>query len=410
MSLHFYSSPVKVENKKKQWIRASLKKFQTKDLSELSEKQLKQSVKLYKQISSSHSHIVIFAFGGIGASFRIAQSFFSAQNKKVTLVDSLDLAFRQKISQLSPEELLSSHFVFISKSGQTSEILFYKELVKKLYSKNKLSLKNRLTLLTQNLNSPLLSWGKKAKADVVFLEDSLPGRFSFFSLSGWFQFQSCGLKITPNFYQSFLNFYPSLFRLSSERQNSRKTCPRESREPALVKRERSPSRESGNLQGKLPNSSLLQMDSQIFDFFAVLFEKKEIYFCPFQPELNALSRWLELSWSESLFKEEMKRPAPLLRAINWPDLRHGFIEELIAKREQVCFWALDIKTDKKDPLKDKLESLLRSKRIPCLFIDTEKKLPAFLKLIMLFYTALFLAGEFSEVDIRTQPWVDYFKK
>ena len=396
MSLRFYSSPIKVESRKKQWVKARLKQFQSQDLSKLSEKQFKQSENLYKNISSSHFHIFIFAFGGIGASFKIARSFFSVQNKKVTLVDSLNFAFRRKISQLSPEELLSSHFVFISKSGQTSEILFYKELVKKLYSKNKLSLKNRMTLLTQNLNSPLLSWGKQEKADIVFLEDSLPGRFSFFSLSGWFQFQACGLKIPSNFYPDQLSF-------SSGGQNSLKT-------PALLKKKGRSSRKK--LQNSNPANVLrmLSVDSQIFNFWTALFEKKEIYFCPFQPELHAISHWLELSWSESLFKEEMKRPAPLLRVVSWSNLRHGFIEELIAKKEQACFWALDIKPDEKDPLKDKLKSLLKSKKIAYLFVSAKQDFPAFLKLIGFFYTVLFLAGEFSEVDIRTQPWVDYFKK
>ena len=356
MNLKFYSSPVKVDSKKKQWIINHLKKFQTADLAKLSEKQLQKSIELYQEINSSSSLIFIFAFGGIRASFRIAQAFFSVQNEKVTLVDSLDIIFKNRISKLSSEELSSAHFVFISKSGQTSEILFYKQLVTRLYFKNRLSLKNKLTLLTQNLNSPLLLWGKKEHAHVLYLEDSLPGRFSFFSLSGWFQFLACGLKISSHELKS------------------------------------------------------VSVNSQIFDFFPLLFEKKEICFCPFQPELNAISYWLEISWSESLFKENMKQQAPLLRVIPWRDLRHGFIEELVAKREQVCFWGLDIKSDKTEPLKDKLFRLLKSKNIAYLFISAEKELPAFFDLILVLYKTLFLAGEFSGVDIRTQPWVDYFKK
>ena len=377
-----FSSSIKIEPKKKRWIRDHLKKFDTTDLypsclnfspsvrnfcsarnkkmQKLQNPSLHQknslikSVELYQKISSSSSQVFIFSFGGIGASFRTAQSFFSLKSEKMILVDSLNL--KNKISKLSSEELKSSHFVFISKSGQTSEILFYKRFVAQIYSKNRLSLKNRLTLLVQNLNSPLFLWGKKEQADIVYLEDSLPGRFSFFTLSGWFQFLACGLKI----------------KLSELRPSS--------------------------------------ISSQIFDFCALFSEKKEIYFCPFQPELHAISHWLESSWSESLFKENMKQQAPLLRVISWADLQHAFIEELVGKREQVCLWALDIKSDKTAPLKEKLLQLLKSKGIACLFIDVEKKIPAFFDLIQIFYKMLFLAGEFSAVDIKTQPWVDYFKK
>ena len=356
MRLSFYSAPIKAELKKKQKIVNDLKKFHKTGLSETSEEQLQQSVELYQQISSSRSQVFIFAFGGIGAGFKIAQSFFSLKNKKALWVDSLDLAFKQKISNLNQKELRSSHFVFISKSGQTSEILFYKKLVDRIYSKNKISLKNKLTILTQDSNSPLRLWGKRNRAHLVFLEDSLPGRFSFFSLSGYFQFLACGLKISPR---------------------------------ALA-------------QTSLP--------SGVFDFLTVLLERQEIWLCFFQPELNKLSHWLEITWSESLFKENMKNQPPILRAVSWPDLRHGFIEELIAKKKQVYFWGLDLKTIKRDPAKDKLKGLLRSKKIPYLFLTAKKDLTDFFDLVRFFYKVLFLAGEFSKVDVKTQPWVDDFKK
>ena len=376
MNLSFYSYPALATSKKKQWITKALTEFHKTNLSKVSEKQFQQASNLYKQIRSSNSQVFIFAFGGIGASFKTAQSFFALKNKQAILVDSLDPLIIKRISSLNKKELSSCHFVFISKSGQTSEILFYKQLVQKTYSKKKLSLKNRLTLLVQNQNSPLTLWGKKEQAHCVFLEDSLPGRFSFFSLSGCFQFQACGLKIKAD---SFLS------------------------------------------------SSI---DSQLYSFLHSLFSKKEIFLCFFQTELKALSNWLEMSWSESLFKESMKKPLPLLRVISWSELRHGFIEELVSKKNQACFLALNLKSDsskqelraldakfyKKESAENiksdqyKLKKLLKLKKISCLFVDVEKEPSAFFELLFLFYQLLFLAGEYAKVDIKTQPWVDYFKK
>ena len=353
MSLNFHSSTFKTTPKDKKWIQDSLKKFKKSPLSEISKEQLKLSDQLYKKIKISHSQVFIFAFGGIGASFRICQSFFSAKNKEVVLVDSLHLDCKSQVSKLTKTQMRSTQFVFISKSGQTDEILFYKNLIQKIYSKNKISLKNRVTILTQNLKSPLLAFGKKVSAHIVFLENSLPGRFAFFNLSGCLQFQLFGLKIKSNLSKPIL---------------------------APV---------------------------HFLEFFASEFKKQEIFLCSFQPELHAISNFFELSWSESLFSEKMKRSAPILRAICFSDLQHGFIEELVAKKRQVCFWALNLKSSSNKNAR--LKSLLQFKKIPYLFINLEKKSSSLFDLLMAFYQLLFLAGEFSGVDIKTQPWVDYLK-
>ena len=354
MGLSFYSSHVSVGSAKKQWLADSLKKFQTCVLSDISIGKLQQSNQLYRELITSNSRLILFVFGGMGASSQLGQSFCSIKNKKVLLVDSMDKAFKQTISNLTREELKSSHFIFISKSGQTSEILFYKNLVKQLYSKKKMSLKKRVTILTQNMSSPLLLWGQRESFNIFFLEDSLPGRFSFFNLSGLFQFQACGLKVRPRLLHS------------------------------------------------------VSVPPEIFEFLFSQFNRKEVFFCFFQPELKALSRWLEISWSESLFKEEMKEQAPILRAFDFPSLRHGFIEELIAKKKQVCFWGLDLK--KEDRSKKSLQTLLTSKRIPYLFLEVEKNALSLFQLILIFYKVLFLAGEFAGVNIKAQAWVDYLKK
>ena len=353
MELDFLSSSFGVTDKDKQWIKDSLKKFKKNPLSQVSTEQLRRSEQLYKTVKASHSQVFIFAFGGIGASFRICQSFFFAKNKKTILVDSLHSDCKNLFSKMTKTEMSKAHFVFISKSGQTAEILFYKNLIQKLYSKNKISLKNKVTILTQNLKSPLLSWGERLSTSIVFLEDSLPGRFAFFNLSGLFQFQAFGLKISP--------------KLSK---------------PVFA-------------------------PSHLLEFFVSQFKKREFFLCSFQPELNLISSWLELSWSESLFKENMKRQAPILRAISYSDLQHGFIEELVAKQSQICFWALNLKSFSNR--NHQMKSLLESKKIPYLIINVEKKFLSLFELIMAFYQILFLAGELSGVDIRTQPWVDYLK-
>ena len=361
MKLSLDYSPFKKNTKEKIFISAALKKFLASPLSWASEKDLKSVKKIWTDIKQSHSKIFIFAFGGAGSTAKIINSLFPVKNKSVWLIDSIDKKSLNLLSSLTKAELKQCHSLFISKSGKTKEILFYKSFLKKIYLNNNLSLKKRVTIATQALKSPLLEWIRKEKGSILFLNNPLPGRFSFFTLGGLLQSQAYDFNV--------------------------------------------------------PIKKLNRSSSSITKFLEFFIhqcnKKKEIFFCPFSPELKELSHWLELSWSESLFKQKAKKQVPVLRNITLSDLRHSCIEELITKKDQVCFWALDIKTKASSNSfhEKQIKKLLKEKRIPYVFM----KFPlnnknSLVSLMSFFYKILFCIGDFSKSDIYTQPWVDYLKR
>ena len=360
MSPLFDFSPFKASKKDKSFVSSSLKKFIDSPLSQISAKELEKAKKIWERIKRSHSKIFIFAFGGTGSSAKILNSLYPSTNKNIFLIDTINEDTLNYLSAIEKTDLKSFHSFFFSKSGKTEELLFYKSFLKKIYMNKQLSLKGKFTILTQSLKNPLSEWAKKEGGSIVFSDNPLPGRFSFFTLNGFLQSQI----YTHNF---------------------------------TVR--------------KPKNSTQLIKALEFFVHHCK--KKKEIFFCPFAPQLEKLSHWLELSWSESLFKKEAVRQAPLLRNITLSDLRHACIEELITKKDQVCFWALNIKSrNKPDSFYEKqIKNLLKTKKIPYIFmslsLDNKNSLS---ESMISFYKILFFMAEFSKSNIYTQPWVDYLKK
>lgn len=353
-------SSFKIKKKDKDFISLSLKKFADSPLYQISNKDLAKAKKIWKTIKKSHLKVFIFAFGGAGSSAKIINSLFPKKNKDIFLIDNIDKESLTSISSLKKTELKSCHFIFMSKSGQTKEVLFYNSFLKKIYSNKQLSLKGRITTLTKASKSPLLEWSKKEGGSIIISNDSLPGRFSFFSLNGFLQSQA----------------YSYYFE-TTKKKNSAETV-------------------------------------KALEFFLHHYNtRKEIFLCPFEPQLKELSQWLELSWSESLFKKEAVKQAPLLRNIALSDLLHAYIEELIAKKTHACFWALSLKSKKGivSSYKKRIKELLQTKKIPYIFMELSLDNKNSLAELMIdFYKILFCMGDFSKSNIYIQPWVDYFKK
>ena len=353
----FNCSPFKSTKTEKIFVSNSLKKFIESPLSRHSSKDRQTAKQIWGEINKSHSHIFIFAFGGMSYSAKIMKSLFPSKNKNVVLIDKINEKYLQTLSSFKKTQLKACHFLFISKSGQTKEILFYKSFLKKIYSKKNLLLKGRITVLSQALKSPLLKWAKQQNGNIVSLNSKLPGRFSFFTLSGLMQSQAYDFCLNPK---------------------------------------------------SLPPYS---KNKKILEFFIHQYNhnKKEIFFCSFDPKLRELSHWLETSWSESLFHSSTQKQAPLLRHISLYDLRHSFIEELMAKHHQICFWALDLKSNPSSN-EQQIKKLLKGKKIPYLFMKTSLNNKYLSHLITVFYKILFCMGDFLQLNIYKQNWVDHLKK
>ena len=388
MTIQHYPQSILLREQDRRFIKKSLKSFQQSGLVEFPHEKALQAKKIFQKINAqSSSNVFLFVCGGMGGSSCLFESFFKRKKNfyRISEINSQSIALLLKKKK---SELNKSYFIFISKSGKTSEILFYKNILDSICSKKKLSLKNKVTILTQNLKSPLMDFAKRKQADIVLLEDNVPGRFSIFTLSGFLQFYFQGCD-------------PLKFSFQAS---------------------------------DLSNQSLNFLFSQK--------DKKEYWFCSSDIYMESFGNWLELVWSESLFKENKKRvSSPLLRHVNLYNLRHGHIEELIAKRRELCFLFFYFKKNKlkkdsgksdflflnqefslleqqeiltdflsfQDQARDNIKKILKLKKIPFLFLELDFNELSFLELIFCFYQALFTLGDFFKVNIFENYHVDNLK-
>ncbi len=325
-------------------------------LSSFSKTNLKQAQKIWRDLSSSFNKVFIFAFGGAGHPAKIALSLFPYKKGKAYLISDMDPQNLNNLLAQTKEELRNCGFLFLSKSGSTSEVIFYKSFLQNIYHKKKLSFKKRITVLTQARKSPLLSWIQKQEGNVVFLKDSLPGRFSFFTLSGLVQLRAFGINYAHN----------------------------------------------EEIENHFPNRQI--------EFFIHHFDKiRELFLIPFDPRLNELAHYMELCYSESLFKQETEKLAPALRSLTLPDLRHAMIEELMAKKNQAGILALDIDKNTYPQWEGPVKKLLNSSGISYLYIKIPHHKNSLALIMQNFYKIIFCMGALAKVDIYKQSWVDFLK-
>ena len=358
MSFKVEFSPFKSAPLSQRFVQKSLDRFYASPLAlSLSETEQKAAKPLAERIKKRRP-LFVFAFGGAGA----VSSFLSDRlpHAGLTLADQWSARFIGLLSGLSKAQLKTAGFVFISSSGKTEEILPFQKLLKRIYKKNQLSLKGRLFALTQQPSNPLGQWAERSKGLVMPLKSLLPGRFSFFNLSGFLQASAFGLKFKAK-------------ALGPDKQS-----------PLLA------------------------------EFFIHHLQKKEIFICAMDPVWRSAVRWLNMSWSESLFKEGLSKTPPSMKEVSFYDLRHGIIEELVFKKNSALLLALGqsqaIKGHSATSPEAKIKNLLREKNIPFLFIRPGKARSCFFQFPALFYKILFCAGDYFGANIYTQTYVDYLKK
>ena len=380
------SSVFSLKKQNEEIVKNSLKHFEKSSLSEFSIEKAKEAQKLFQKISQSGSSVSFFVFGGMGGSSYLFDSFSSYKkhpHKKFYKIDRVDQQSVSHLLKKTKTELKKSHFVFISKSGRTPELLFYIKLLKNIYSKNQISLKNKVTVLISDMKSPLAQFARKEQADIISLQEDLPGRFSIFTLSGFLQMYFQGLNPLDRF---------------------------------------------SDPVSKLPG--------QIRDFLFQQRNKKEYWLCSSCQPFENFGVWIDLVWSESLLKDHKKNLfIPALKHLNLYKLQHAYIEEMIAKQKEIAvlFFDLKIQTSKKtlekkeslffkhsDTLKDflnfqdknrkKTQNLIRSKNIPLLTLEMDSSESSLFDLVFSFYQVLFLFGDFFKVDLFKNEQVDQLKR
>ena len=368
-------------------LKKSLQSFQQSSLSHFSLEKIKQAQKIFQKIQKKKSSpLFLFVFGGMGGSSFLFD--FKSSKKKPYRIDKVKSQFIEEFLKKTKSELKNSHFLFLSKSAKTPELFFYQKLLQSLYTKKQLSLKNKITVLSSSSKSPFLQFAKKEQAEIILLEEDLPGRFSVFTLSGFLQLYLQGfdpLKMRPSVFQTqcFLE------------------------------------------------SFLLKQRA-----------KKEYWLCCSNELLQKFGIWFELLWSESLLKN-VKNKVPSLRFVSLYKVQHAFIEELIAKKKEIGVVFLDFKraslsqtqSDKTSSFKTAslgfantkspyLEYLLNfqhkskkrffeiidAQKIPMLNLEVDSTEQALCDLMFSFYRSLFLLGDCFKVNIFQNDQVDDLKR
>ena len=135
---------------------------------------------------SKYKNIVIIGMGGSILGTKSIYSFFKKKIKKnVFFLDNLDLNSEyNKIKNLK-----NCCFIVISKSGNTLETIVN---LSTIFSKS--LLKNKLMIITELSDNPLMSIAKKYQADVIEHKDFISGRYSVLSETGMFPAALMGIN------------------------------------------------------------------------------------------------------------------------------------------------------------------------------------------------------------------------
>ena len=146
-------------------------------------------------ISQNFENIVVVGFGGSTQGSKAINSFLN--EIRVIYVDHLNSNIIDKL--LVTLNLEKTGFIFISKSGKTSETLsIFEYLLKKC--KNKINISNHFFSLTENKQSQLHDFSLQHSMKLIELDPDIGGRFSIFS-------NTClipGFYFNSDLYKNFL--------------------------------------------------------------------------------------------------------------------------------------------------------------------------------------------------------------
>ena len=343
-----------------------LKSFFESPLAICRQEDITKAKQIADNLKESRGLIFIFAMGGMGAAGRMAGS--SSANKKVFHINVLDESKLSILNSLTEEQLQKANWLFISRSGRTIENMFYIRWVKEMYFKKKLKLeKGQIRLLTKQTDSPLGVAVKELKGSLLPMAGELPGRFSFFTLSGFLQAHLTGLELEA-FSEGFLEW--RTFQKESEK---------------------------------------------ILSFFLDFLKTGKKGFLLVDSAFLPLAQWFEASWAESLFKEEVQKIYPV-RAFSLSDILHAYLEEVSFLGKETFVLSLrrpssieQLNQWEKERGKV-LQEVLKQRGVSFLSFEFPGNQDFFRGYLMaLFFQIIYGVGKTVKADIYTQPWVDSCK-
>ncbi|MCY4512121.1 MAG: hypothetical protein OXB86_00365 [Bdellovibrionales bacterium] len=330
-----------------------------------------KSQKIVREVQESGKHIFVCAAGGSGAPTEVFRELFprkESDHSFTTLLSSVTEDRLNFLYSLDRDVLQNSHWLFISKSGQTAESLFYAQVLQNLSSRKKVSLEGKVTCLTCNPSSLLVKRLGVGGDRIFQLNDSLPGRFSFFTLGGLVQTGLLGIN-------------------------------------------------SFDLQKGFENSNNSLAVDILSHFMLQYHERREkCFFSYSHPRFRNLSLWWERSWSESLFKEGAVLPIPSLNSHSSSEMCHAYLEELFS--DKGWMWDLSLQSTASQEIKawnqrqtEAFRYMAEKEGCPLLSLTLEDLTVCEVgNLMSIFFKVLHGLGEWLKVALYSQPFVDQYKK
>lgn len=333
-----------------------------------SAKDLDLSGQMARQILSQGKRFFVCGFGGACSTFEILENFQLANSPDIILLNKFNARQLTSIHCSSVQELEDTHWIFISKSGETSELFFYTNLLEKTYSKMKVSAKNKISILSSRADSRLCEWGKIQEAKIHILDWPLPGRFSFFTSNGLFQSYLLGVE-------------PSGFQATQKRCEKLRSQIQETLEFIFYQQDKAQ-------------------------------EPQEVYFVYFGEQSKGLAKWCEKVWHESLFKNKSQQMPAKLKWCSFLDFKHCYLEELMSCKKNRWVWGLEIgESTYVHQEKNQMKQFLQEQKIDYLFLDSKKADKESLEdIIFIFYKLLYGLGSKMNINIFNQPHIDSYKK
>lgn len=148
----------------------------------LSESLLSEISKYGKKLAEESSQLCIVGLGGSSLGSRALYKALgeSDGSKQIIFFDNIDAhSFENKFKTINKDKC---HWLFVSKSGGTKEVLNLIDAVILKYKK--FDAKKLCTIITDDKPSPLMSWGKEKNVKTFNIPKNIGGRFSVFTPVG----------------------------------------------------------------------------------------------------------------------------------------------------------------------------------------------------------------------------------
>lgn len=329
---------------------------------------------------------------GMGGSSLGAKAIHKTSDGPLSFFDTLDpTIFEDELGKL--DDIETTHWLIVSKSGKTVETLAMTSLLEELYQHNGLALSNNCTVLCEDTDNPLHIWAKENDANCVYLNPDICGRFSVLSPVGLIPAAFCDIPV-DEFLDGVDWATKNTFHIS-------------------------------------------ELVAQSLSFFNT--NPTTTYFWFYTDLLSTFGSWLQQLWSESLGKNNSDKQASFPVVLRGPADQHSVLQQLSDSPATQQIFFITVADHYSDPqivssddtqklshaLKWNPTSLvelinkqaettmasLKEQGKNCIHLEVDELTPASLgALFVTFELVVSVMGEHLGLETYTQPHVEFSKQ